>query len=78
MFSKMFTAPDKNHFDDKDKSLNKDHLNFQTNKRKVINNIPSDFEFKKPYKPVQDEIYINKSKINSKTDQPIIQIKVNN
>jgi len=47
-----------------DKPMNDGDLNAHTNKRKTLD-VQSDFEFKKPYTPVQD-----KNKINSTIIQP--------
>ncbi|XP_060880884.1 uncharacterized protein PF3D7_0207100-like [Metopolophium dirhodum] len=52
------------HFKNMDKPMNDGDLNAHTNKRKTIDG-QSDFEFKKPYTPVQD-----KNKINSTIIQP--------
>lgn len=77
MFANILTVPKKVNFDHTLKKKNsKDNLDFQSNKRNVINSFQSDIEFKKPYKPVQDEIYKNINKISSKTVQPSMITKV--
>lgn len=62
-------------YDTQETQINNYKLDEQTNKHKIITE-QSDFEFKKPYNPEQDEINIKANIVNSIVNQENIKNKV--
>lgn len=62
-------------YDTQETQINKYKLGEQENKHKIIKD-QSDFKFKKPYNPEQDEINIKPNMINSNVNQEHIKNKV--
>lgn len=62
-------------YDTQETQINNNKLDEQTNKRKIIKE-QSDFEFKKPYNPEQDEINKKPNIVNSIVNQENTKNKV--